>query len=207
MPRNITGGNKAKKRKNHVPKNYNLILKDNNDYDYAQIIGNLGNGLLNLLLLTNKKNPSIQKEGISLLGHIRGKIRRCKFNKDDVVLIGYRDFEKDYKDIRHVDVLHKYTDDHIKELIARNEIKLLNNSYGIKTINEEDDDYIVFSKDNDVDKLNINKYNNTSDEDDSNSESDTDKETSYNSNDKLYKEYDHYYIDENDDNIINIDDI
>ena len=148
MPRNIHGGNKTKKRKNNCQKNYSLIFKESEDYGYAQVISNLGNGCLNLILLSNKD------EGEKLLGHIRGKIRRGKFNKDDVVLIGFRDFEKDYKTVKNVDVLHKYTDEHVKDLILYNEIKVINTLNGIK-VNNDDDDYIVFLKDeNDLNRLN-----------------------------------------------------
>jgi translation initiation factor IF-1 len=156
MPKNIHGGNKTKKRKNNCQKNYSLIFKESDDYGYAQVVGNLGNGCLSLILLSDKCDDK-------LLGHIRGKIRRCKFNKDDVVLIGFREFEKDYKTIRNVDVLHKYTDEHVKDLITYKEIKLINTLNGIKVSND-DDDYIVFIKD----ENDINKFNNEISDSDSN---------------------------------------
>jgi translation initiation factor IF-1 len=163
MPKNIHGGNKAKKRKNTCQRNYSLIFKESEDYGYAQVVNNLGNGCLNLILLSDKCNDK-------LLGHIRGKIRRCKFNKDDVVLIGFREFEKDYKTIRNVDVLHKYTDEHVKDLITYNEIKLINTINGIKVSN--DDDYVVFIRD----ENDINKFNNEL------SDSDTDSNISLEKN-------------------------
>lgn len=191
MPKNITGGNKTKKKKNHLPKNYTLILKENDDYGYAQVISNLGNGLLNLNLLTNNN-----KLNSMIIGHIRGKIRRVKFNKDDVVLIGFRNFEKDYKDIRNVDVLHKYSDEHIKQLIDRNEIKLISNLYGLK--NDDDDDYIIFSKDND-----FNRSNNDSESD---SESNSESKSSIKSNTSYYSNKENFLIDDDGD-VINIDEI
>ena len=52
------------------------------------------------------------------IGVIRGSMRKKVYiNANDVVIVSVRDFEKD-----RVDVVHKYTNDEVRELIKLNEI-------------------------------------------------------------------------------------
>lgn len=135
MPRNIYGGNKAKKGKNKKFVNTELIFKENDDYDYAQVINNLGNGQLDLVIIN--KNGYLKKS----IGIIRGKIRKVKFYKNDIVLIGYRDFEKKYKNITLCDVLYKYSEDHKNMLVHYGEISIYRDELSDLT---NYDDIVVF---------------------------------------------------------------
>jgi len=116
MPRNIRGGNKAKKGKN-TQKSQQLLLSSA-DTRYATIIGNLGNGRCHLKI--------IGKSGIECeaQGYIRGCVRRAKFNKDDIVLCSLRDLGS-YKAIKEVDIIFKYTLDDYNKLVNMGEIKSL----------------------------------------------------------------------------------
>ena len=93
MPRNKFGGNKAKKGKNQVIER-TFILKEP-DQEYATVVKTLGDGRFELSC----------NDGITRLGHIRGKMRRRVWiHPTDVVLVSMRDF-----DDNKVDIIHKYT--------------------------------------------------------------------------------------------------
>lgn len=150
MVKNTKGGNKAKKLKNRVIER-NLVTKDDvvGGAMYGLIIGNLGNGRCNLTIINDK---GIFKENVQ--GCIRGNVRRCKFEKDDLVLCGLREFNKK-NEINEVDIIHKYTLDQKNELLSMGEIIILNSSSLIDNVEFVKGDNFIYdenSEDNDISK-------------------------------------------------------
>lgn len=139
MPRNINGGNKAKRGKNRR-REVKFVTKDNNTF-YAKVIGNLGNGQCRLSMFDNKMTE--------ITGIIRGSLRRAKFKKDDIVLVSKRDFGNSFETVEKYDILHKYNLDHINNLIKIGEI----NMSMVENDNIEfcDDDNVNFDNDNNLD--------------------------------------------------------
>ena len=138
MPRNINGGNKAKRGKNRR-REVKFVTKDNNTF-YAKVIGNLGNGQCRLSMFDNKMTE--------ITGIIRGSLRRAKFKKDDIVLVSKRDFGNSFETVEKYDILHKYNLDHINNLIKIGEI----NMTMIEDDNVEfcDDDNVNFDINNEL---------------------------------------------------------
>lgn len=100
---------KCKKSKNKTEDTLNtreLIFKEDMQ-EYAKILRLLGDRRLEVLLA----------DGETSLARIPGQLKRCKIKLDDVVLISRRDFQEG-----KVDVIHKYTEKEIKNLISYNEI-------------------------------------------------------------------------------------
>jgi initiation factor 1A len=157
MPRNINGGNKAKRGKNRR-REIKFITRDTNSF-YAKVIGNLGNGQCRLSMFDNKMTE--------ITGVIRGSLRRAKFKKDDVVLVSKRDFGNSFETIEKYDILHKYNIDHINNLIRIGEINM-------KMI---EDDNIEFYDDDD--NVNFDNENELNDSDDMFPPSDSDEYENY----------------------------
>ena len=112
MPKNTTGGNKAKKQKkpsdNVVERE--LVFKDITQFqEYAQVTKTLGNKRFELTCF----------DGKTRLGHARGSLKKKKvFVKlGDVVLVSLREFE-DAK----CDILDVYTQKEVKSLKSYGEI-------------------------------------------------------------------------------------
>lgn len=117
MPKNTKGGKNFKRgKKTRAPRS--LILKDQNTA-YAKVLSNLGNGLCNLQIISDKGDED------QCLGHIRGKVVRLRFNKGDIVLVGFRQLTKAIDDDKRleVDINHKYWPDQVQELVRTGEIK------------------------------------------------------------------------------------
>lgn len=141
MPKNTKGGKNFKRgKKNRAPRS--LILKDQNTA-YAKVLSNLGNGLCNLQIISDKGDED------QCLGHIRGKVVRLKFNKGDIVLVGFRQLTKAIDDDKRleVDINHKYWPDQVQELVRNGEIKKQEDYNGF-----EYGDDIEFSYDLDSDE-------------------------------------------------------
>jgi hypothetical protein len=130
MPKNIKGGNKTKKGKNRRPP-AKLIFKNSViGTDYALVVANLGNGRCELKLIKPNGFEAIQ-------GIIRGSTRRQKFIKNDIILVGNRNFlDSDSKKV--VDIIHKYNADHIQQLIYFGEITKFDSNL--------EENCIIFSK-------------------------------------------------------------
>ena len=110
MPRNITGGNKAKKGKNAAPKQFITIDEYDEEQHYAKVQKTLGNRRFEVLSLKDNKTR---------LAHIRGKMRRREWiSQNDIVVIALREFEDNKCDITHV-----YTTDEAHRLSTLNLIK------------------------------------------------------------------------------------
>jgi translation initiation factor IF-1 len=131
MPINKKGGKKTKRGKNQrAPRS--LVIKDHNTL-YAKVLANVGNGLLHLKIISD------EWDGTECRGHIRGAVRRAKFNKDEIVLIGIRTFSSNTNDkILEADIVYKYYPDQVQELVRRGEI-LQQISYN--TINGDDGNF------------------------------------------------------------------
>lgn len=70
--------------------------------EYAQVVKMLGNGRCDCFCF----------DGVSRLGHIRGKMRKKVWiTAGDIVLVGKRDFQDE-----KVDIVHKYTADEARNL-------------------------------------------------------------------------------------------
>ena len=165
MVKNTKGGNKAKRLKNKTTERP-LITKNDviGDALYGIIIGNFGNGRCNITIIDEN---GIFKENVQ--GYIRGNVRRCRFEKDDLVLCSLREFNKTVE-LNEVDIIHKYTQDQKHILQDMNEIKIVNS---ISLINN-----IEFVKDNNILFQNESDNSNTSDDDNKDKKTDNEKEDS-----------------------------
>uniref|UniRef100_A0A0N4ZSH8 Eukaryotic translation initiation factor 4C n=1 Tax=Parastrongyloides trichosuri TaxID=131310 RepID=A0A0N4ZSH8_PARTI len=104
MPKNKGKGGKNRRRgknESDVMKR-ELIKKDSDDQEYAQVLKMLGNGRLIAFCFDGKER----------LCHIRGKMRKKVWiNTGDIILVGLRD----YQDSK-ADVILKYTPDEARVL-------------------------------------------------------------------------------------------
>lgn len=132
MPR----GKKGKGKKPTTSEKRHLLTIDDGDeaQDYAKITDKLGNGRFRCLCL---------QDGEIRLGHVRGKIRRLTrhINKDDYVIISYRDFQDD-----KVDILHLFKHEEVRELRKKGLIP------DDKRDEEDETEAFIFAKDDE--KLN-----------------------------------------------------
>lgn len=127
MPKNTTGGNKAKKGKNSGQRiERPLILADNSGEQNYAIIETFGGNTATVKYMipikpnitqsqpqSQQQQVQVQFESITAVGFIRSSLRKwCKrFLRGDVVLICEREFEQG-----KVDIIHKYNDDEIRAL-------------------------------------------------------------------------------------------
>lgn len=116
MPKNTTGGNKAKKGKNSGQRvERPLILADNSGEQCYGIIEAFGGFTATVKYIRPIKNATQpgQTETATAVGFIRNSLRKwCKrFLRGDVVLICEREFEAG-----KVDIVHKYNDDELRAL-------------------------------------------------------------------------------------------
>ncbi len=175
MPKNTKGGNKAKKGKNARPIQQ-LVMRDRNENTmYASIIANLGNSKCSLAIISNNGF-----EGTAI-GCVRGSLRKQRFLKDDIVLVGFRDFETK-RDNLLVDIVRKYTLDQVQELIAKGEIVNLNNKSmdSFMFVKTNDDNINNNSNINNFEfdsNSDLNSTDSDSDSDSSDSDSDSDSES------------------------------
>ncbi len=113
--------------------NYEL----NAEYEeYAYVDKLLGNCRVHLITAT----------GVEAIGIIRGSMRkfsrRVIIEKGDIVVVSKRDYQKD-----KVDIVHKYNQDQVQNLIADNKLSnVLCNCYNNVAISskKEDDNYVDF---------------------------------------------------------------
>jgi len=113
MPKNTKGGNKAKKCKNSRY-NHPLVIKDV-DTEYAVVLSNLGGGSCSLKIIGGENN------NLEVRGIIRGIVKRQRFLKGDILLVGKREFQSSLG-LKIYDIRHKYNSDHIEELKFKGEI-------------------------------------------------------------------------------------
>ena len=80
----------------------NKKTTENTGQEYAQVIKMLGNGRCECFCF----------DGVTRLGHIRGKMRKKVWiTAGDIVLVGKRDFQDE-----KVDIIHKYSADEARNL-------------------------------------------------------------------------------------------
>jgi len=95
----------GKKHKKNGKKNFNdktLILKTEDDMKYAKTIMVLGNCRFKVQC----------EDGSEILGILRGSMRkRAWVNKDSIILVSTREFERD-----KCDIIHVYSDSDISQL-------------------------------------------------------------------------------------------
>ena len=92
-----------------------LIKKDSDDQEYAQVIKLLGNARLEAKCFKKKDGEFSSKTRICL---IRGKMRkRVWIATNDLILVSLREFDDDKGD-----VIHKYEEYEIKKLIKFGEL-------------------------------------------------------------------------------------
>ena len=110
MPKNKGKGGKSKrkgKNKSSEGEKRELMRKEK-DQEYAQVMRILWNCRIHAQCFDGKER----------LCHVRGKFRKKVWiNKDDIILVGLRDYQ-DGK----ADVIHKYTADEARQLKALGEL-------------------------------------------------------------------------------------
>ena len=116
MPKNIKGGNKAKKGKNSQPTMVakEIVYPDKSGYQFYAIMEQYLGHTSNMVMLREKVNEKGKPEYSMdrMLGIIRGKIlKKCKAKKGDVFLVCTRDFAP-----TQVDIIHKYTEENVRDL-------------------------------------------------------------------------------------------
>jgi hypothetical protein len=179
MVKNTKGGNKTKRLKNKTTLRPLIISNDIvGGAMYGLIIGNLGNGRCNITIIDEK---GIVKENVQ--GYIRGNVRRCKFEKDDLVLCSTREFNKTIE-LNEVDIIHKYTPDQKHILQDMNEIKIINSISLIDNIEFIKDDNLLFQDD---ESENSNREDNEEQSDKEDESSTTENEDSE-KNEEIYRE-------------------
>lgn len=105
-------------KRHTVPDKKELVIKQEGQ-EYAKVLKMLGNGRLSAYCY----------DGIERMCHIRGKIKKKVWiGINDIILISLRDFQ-DGK----ADVLSKYSDHEIRQLVKMDELPAINND----THNEE----------------------------------------------------------------------
>jgi translation initiation factor IF-1 len=149
MPKNTKGGNKAKKSKNKRAVRPILRKSTVPGSQYAIVVSNLGNGRCNLQLRNEQGNLE------EIQGVLRGAVRNLRFFRDDIVLVGAREYKSVDGKVT-VDVMHKYFPDHIEELKYKGELD---------DLFPDDKNDIIFSK-----RANNNAEDEESEEDEENEE-------------------------------------
>ena len=131
---------KSKKNKGHRPEQSVRELEYvENGEEYAKVIKLLG----------DRKVTLMKTDRTEIMGVIPGKFRkRCIFKVNDVCIMSNRDFQID-----KVDILHKYNDAEVKNLIQYGEIPdwFAKNAIDIAANSDimDDDGYIWKNEDED----------------------------------------------------------
>jgi translation initiation factor 1A len=140
MPRNLRGGNKAKKGSNkkggsELERSPYVTIDPGGGQAYAKVIKSYGGAPPMLGVMCS--------DGKERMGVVSGKLRKKVYcNKEDLVLVNLRD----YQDAK-CDIVWKYERKDISRLVKENEITSL--FAGVGTINENDSKYSM----NDVDDV------------------------------------------------------
>jgi len=101
----VCGGGKSNttvRGRQHVNKSRELVLNKAGETDYALVTKMLGNKRVEVIIFSSGKHIQCK-----IAGHVRTWV-----TKDDIVLVGLRDFQED-----RADVIHKYTNDESRKLI------------------------------------------------------------------------------------------
>jgi translation initiation factor 1A len=143
--KNLGRGGKGFKKSKKTPLEFKreLALKTNG-LDYGRVIQLLGGGQISVKCLS---------DDVTRIGIIRGSMYKREWVvKDDFVLVSLREFEN-----TKCDVILKYTNDEVKQLIEKNEIQSISKQ-------SDDDNHIIFSdNESGSDHENANEKNKNSD--------------------------------------------
>ena len=119
MPKNIKGGNKAKKGKNSSLREFSrkLELPDNSGCQFYGLVLRHYGATTDILYLDNTvNNNDTNKRLKKAIGYVRGSIKkRCRLKINDIVIIAIREYQDD-----KVDIIHKYNEDEMKQLQRNN---------------------------------------------------------------------------------------
>ena len=108
MAKKNQGGKKKKRGKKQQDESKKLEILKDDETEYAKVLERKGGPYLSVRLLS----------GETVMGIIRGKMRRRVWMAvNDIILIGIRDFQEG-----KVDVLHKYPEEHVRQLVEMGEI-------------------------------------------------------------------------------------
>jgi translation initiation factor 1A len=140
MTKKNQGGKKKKRGKKQQDENKKLDILKDDETEYAKVLERKGGPYLSLRLLS----------GDTVMGIIRGKMRRRVWMAtNDIILVSIRDFQEG-----KVDVLHKYPEEHVRQLVEMGEIPDYftvgegintgikdDNIFGEKTVFENDEEW------------------------------------------------------------------
>eukprot|EP01104_Vermistella_antarctica_P006226 TRINITY_DN16948_c0_g1_i1.p2 TRINITY_DN16948_c0_g1~~TRINITY_DN16948_c0_g1_i1.p2 ORF type:complete len:147 (+),score=62.47 TRINITY_DN16948_c0_g1_i1:62-502(+) len=135
MPKNKGKGGKSKrkgKNKNMDGAKRELIIKEEGQ-EYGQVVKILGNCRVEVFCF----------DGTTRLGHVRGKFRKKVWiNRDDIILVGLRDYQDGKSDI-----IHKYTADEARQLKNMGELpeKARINEQADVYEDEEEENFVDFA--------------------------------------------------------------
>jgi translation initiation factor 1A len=126
MPKNIKGGNRAKKGKNSALREEKKLEKATEGQEYGICSKYYGNHRAEIMFYTNtnEDGSSVDKE-VTAMGIIRGAIRkRTRLRAGDIVIVAPREYQDD-----KVDIVHVYKFDEVKKLKREVSLhhKILNN--------------------------------------------------------------------------------
>lgn len=108
MPKKNQGGKKKHRGKRQQNENKKLSILKEEGTEYGKILERKGGPYMSVRLLS----------GETVMGVIRGKMRRRVYMaRNDIVLVSIRGFQ-DSK----VDIVHKYPEEHIRQLVDMGEI-------------------------------------------------------------------------------------
>jgi len=147
MPKNKGGKNFKRGKKTRAPPV--LVLKDQNTA-YARVEGNLGNGICSVRIISN------QGDGELCNGHIRGKVRRAKFFRGDILLVAMREITKlEEGDKMDVDINYKYYPDQVQTLERMGHINHQNDVVSGITFKEHDEFDYDYGSDSESDSESV----------------------------------------------------
>ena len=112
MPKNIKGGNKAKKGKNSSLREFSrkLELPDDSGYQFYGLVLKHYGATTDILYLDNRNNIKGEKHNLKkVIGYVRGSIKkRCRLKTNDIIIIAIREYQDN-----KVDIIHKLSLIHI----------------------------------------------------------------------------------------------
>jgi translation initiation factor 1A len=131
MPKNFTGGNKAKSKANKlVTVKKNTLYATEPGMMYGKIVKKLGGTHMKVMC----------NDGIERIGKIPGAMRKRKWiNVNDIILLSLREFSTNQD---HCDILYCYDYDESKNLLSLGEI-----SFELTKQNDDHDNSIRFTDD------------------------------------------------------------
>jgi translation initiation factor 1A len=145
MPKNTQGGKKKRRGKNIAEPELKVVEAQNEQY-YGKIVNILGNGRFHVDVYIPEKTKEKKEAHIinNLLCIMRGNMRKRNWiNKDGVVLVTLRDYEKE-----KADIVYSYSQEQIVKLKQK---KKLPNS---KIFETDTSTEVMFDKDDSDDEIN-----------------------------------------------------